>query len=133
MATSKVTVHFPCPVERVWQVVTDLSNTAWRSDLARVEVLDKTHFVEHTQSGYATNFTVTAWEPLRRWAFTMENGNMSGSWEGIFQAAEGGARLHCTETVTAKRWWMRPFVPGYLKRQQRRYWDDLRRALREDG
>ena len=24
-----------------------------------------------------------------------------------------------TETVNAKHWWMRPFVPGYLKRQQR--------------
>lgn len=36
MPTSKVTVHFSCPVERVWQTVTDLSNTAWRSDLKRV-------------------------------------------------------------------------------------------------
>ena len=66
MPTSQVTVHFSCPVERVWQVVTDLSNTAWRSDLKRVEVLDEAHFVEHTKSGYATNFTVTACEPLHR-------------------------------------------------------------------
>ena len=129
MPTSKVTVHFSCPVERVWQTVTDLSNTAWRSDLKRVEVLDESHFVEHTKSGYATNFTVTACEPLQRWAFTMENGNMSGSWEGIFEAAEGGSRLTCTETVNAKRWWMRPFVPGYLKRQQKLYLDDLRKEL----
>ena len=104
-------------MERVWQVVTDLSNTAWRSDLNRVEVLDKTHFVEHTQSGYATSFTVTACEPPHFWAFTIENDNMTGAWEGIFEAEEGGTRLTCTETVNAKRWWMRPFVPGYLKRQ----------------
>ena len=129
MATSKVAVHFPCSVERVWQVVTDLSHTAWRSDLKRVEVLDETHFVEHTKSGYTTRFTVTACEPLRRWVFTMENDNMSGSWEGIFEAAEDGTRFHCTETITAKHWWMRPFVPGYLKRQQRLYLDDLRRNL----
>ena len=131
MPTSKVTVHFSCPVERVSQAVTDLSNTAWRSDLKRVEVLDEAHFVEHTKSGYATNFTVTACEPLRRWAFTMENGNMSGSWEGIFEVAEGGTRLHCTETVNAKHWWMRPFVPSYLKRQQKLYLDDLRRELQK--
>ena len=118
MPTSKVSVHFSCPVERVWQVVTDLSNTAWRSDLKRVEVLDETHFVEHTKSGYATNFT-------------MENGNMSGSWEGIFESAEDGTRLHCTETVNAKHWWMRPFVPGYLRRQQKLYLDDLRRELQK--
>ena len=54
---------------------------------------------------------------------------MSGSWEGIFEAAEGGTRLTCTETVNAKRWWMRPVVPGYLKRQQKLYLDDLRREL----
>ena len=131
MPTSKVSVHFSCPVERVWQAVTDLSRTAWRSDLKRVEVLDESHFVEHTKSGYATNFTVTACEPLRRWAFTMENDNMSGSWEGIFEAAEDGTRLHCTETVNAKRWWMRPFVPGYLRRQQRLYLDDLWRELQK--
>lgn len=129
MATSKVTVPLPCPVEQVWQVVTDLSHTTWRSDLVRVEVLDAAHFVEHTKSGYATNFTVTACEPLRYWAFIMENDNMSGSWEGIFEAEESGTRLTCTETVNAKRWWMRPFVPGYLKRQQKLYLDDLREEL----
>lgn len=129
MATSKVTVHFPCPVEQVWDTVTDLIHTAWRSDLARVEVLDEAHFVEHTKSGYTTSFTVTACEPPRFWAFTMENGNMSGSWEGIFEAAEGGTRLTCTETVAAKRWWMRPLVSGYLKRQQQLYLDDLRKKL----
>ena len=129
MATFRVTEYFPYPVERVGQTVTDLMNTAWRSDLKRVEVLDEAHFVEHTKSGYATNFTVTAYDPLRRWAFIMENGNMSGSWEGIFATAKGGTRIYCTETVNAKHWWMRPFVPGYLKRQQRLYLDDLRKEL----
>lgn len=129
MVTSKVTVYFPCPVVQVWQTVTDLAHTAWRSDLARVEVLDEAHFVEHTKSGYATNFTVTACEPFRRWAFTMENDNMFGSWEGVFEAAEGGTQLTCTEIVHAKHWWMHPFVPGYLKRQQKRYLDDLRKEL----
>ncbi|MBM6665625.1 SRPBCC family protein [Flavonifractor plautii] len=129
MATSKGKVHFPCPVERVWQTVTGLAHTGWRSDLARVEVLDETHFVEYTKSGYATHFTIMACEPPRLWAFTMENGNMSGSWEGVFEAVEGGALLTCTETVTAKRWWMGPFVPGYLKRQQKRYLEDLRKKL----
>ena len=129
MPTSKITVHFPCPVEQVWNTVTDLTYTAWRSDLTRVEVLDETHFVEYTKSGYATNFTVTACEPPHFWAFTMANGNMSGTWEGIFEAEGDGTRLTCTEAVAGKHWWMRPFVPGYLKRQQKRYLDDLRKEL----
>ena len=45
MPISRVIVHFPCPVERVWQVVTDLADTDWRNDLKWVEVLDQTHFV----------------------------------------------------------------------------------------
>ena len=129
MSVSKMTVYFPCPVEQVWNTVTDLAHTAWRSDLSQVEVLDEAHFVEHTKSGYATDFTVTACEPPHFWAFTMENGNISGSWEGLFQAAEGGTRLTCTEIVNARHWWMRPFVPGYLKRQQKRYLNDLQQAL----
>ena len=128
MAVSKVTIHLPCPVEQVWQTATDLEHTAWRSDLDRVERLDGTHFVEYTKSGYATTFTVTACDAPRFWAFTMENENMSGHWEGTFEAAGGGTRLTCTETVTAKHWWMRPFVPGYLKRRQRAYLDDLRKG-----
>ena len=34
MATSKVTFHLPCRLEQVWQTVTDLTHTTWRSDLA---------------------------------------------------------------------------------------------------
>lgn len=94
-----------------------------------MEVLDEAHFIEHIKSGYATNFTITACEPPHFWAFSMENSNMSGSWEGIFESAKSGTRLRCTETVNAKHWWMRPFVPGYLKRQQKRYLDDLRKEV----
>lgn len=129
MATSRATAEFSCPLETLWHAVTDLEHTAWRSDLKRVEILDATHFVEHTKSGYATSFTVTACDPLRQWAFTMDNGNMSGFWEGHFEETAGGSRLTCIETVNAKHWWMRPFVPGYLKRQQTLYLKDLRRKL----
>ena len=34
-----------------------------------------------------TVHSLTACEPPRFWAFTMENDNMAGSWEGIFEAA----------------------------------------------
>ena len=113
MATSKVTVHFPCSIERLWHTVTDLANTAWRSDLAVLKDLDNKTLIKNSRSGYATVFTVTACEP--------------------FETAEGGTRIHCTETVNARHWWMRPFVPGYLKRQQKLYLDDLQRELQKGG
>ena len=55
-----------------------------------------------------------------------------GRKDELFDAlrAEGYGDM-ITETVNAKRWWMRPFVPGYLKRQQKLYLDDLRRELQK--
>lgn len=131
MTTSQMSRVFPCSIEQLWTTVINLEDTAWRSDLDRVEPLSRNHFVEYTKAGYATFFTVTAQEPLHRWAFTMENDNLSGHWEGKFEAVGGGSQLSFTETITAKHWWMRPFVPGYLKRQQSLYLKDLQRKLEE--
>lgn len=119
----------PYPPEQVWQVVTDLTDTAWRSDIARVERTGPGTFVEYTPAGVATRFTVTAQEPCRRWAFRLENSSLRGRWVGEFSPQGGGTQLRFTEEVQPKRWWMRPFVKGYLKGQQARYAGDLRRAL----
>ena len=70
------------------------------------------------------------------YCWTEEAGEESGSFSACVYAdgplhiqVEGGARLTCSETVNAKHWWMRPFVPSYLKRQQKLYLDDLRKEL----
>ena len=129
MAVSQMTRELHYPIQQVWSVVTNLEDTSWRSDLARVEVLSKTTFVEYTKSGFATTFTVTACEKTTFWAFRMENENMSGHWEGRFASTKAGTQVTFVESVTAKRWWMRPLVPGYLKRQQKVYLADLAKKL----
>ena len=128
MVTSTLQTTLPYPPEQVWQV-TDLTDTAWRSDIARVERTGPGAFVEYTPAGVATRFTVTAQEPCRRWAFRLENSSLRGRWVGEFAPQGGGTQLRFTEEVQPKRWWMRPFVKGYLKGQQARYAGDLRRAL----
>lgn len=129
MVTSTLQTTLPYPPEQVWQVVTDLTDTAWRSDIARVERTGPGAFVEYTPAGVATRFTVTAQEPCRRWAFRLENSSLRGRWVGEFAPQGGGTRLRFTEEVQPKRWWMGHFVKGYLKGQQARYAGDLRRAL----
>lgn len=129
MVISRMTWEFSYPIQQVWDVVTNLKDTSWRSDLARVEVLSKTTFVEYTKSGFATTFTVTACEKTTFWAFRMENENVSGHWEGRFASTKAGTQVTFVESVTAKRWWMRPLVPGYLKRQQKAYLADLAKKL----
>ena len=129
MVTSTLQTTLPYPPEQVWQVVTDLRRTAWRSDIARVERTGPGAFVEYTPAGVATRFTVAAQEPCRRWEFRLENSSLRGRWVGEFAPQGGGTQLRFTEEVQPKRWWMGPFVKGYLKGQQARYAGDLRRAL----
>lgn len=129
MAVCKIVATFDCAVERVWAVVTSLQNTAWRSDLSRVESLSDTEFVEYTKDGYPTHFTVTACEPCRRWEFDMDNSNMHGHWCGLFREKDGGTEVEFTEDVTAKKFFMRAFVRPCLKSQQALYIADLRKAL----
>lgn len=68
-------------------------------------------------------------EPYRRWEFDLENGNIKGHWTGLFTQEDGHTRLELTEDVTAKKFFMRPFVKAYLKKQQGQYVADLKRAL----
>lgn len=129
MATANLKAVFPCKIQKIWDIVTSLENTAWRSDLSRVEIINEKQFIEYTKEGYATTFTVTAKEMCRRWEFDMENGNMKGHWTGIFSEKDGQTEIDFTEEVTVKSPVMKPFAKMYLKKQQAAYVKDLRKAI----
>ncbi|EEG29789.1 hypothetical protein CLOSTMETH_02622 [[Clostridium] methylpentosum DSM 5476] len=80
MKTSTITAEFAAPPAQVWAIVTDQQNTGWRSDLDRVEVVSDTEFVEYTKRGFATHFRITDIEPVKTYAFSMENQNFTGEW-----------------------------------------------------
>ncbi len=133
MAIISRKVIFTSAIDEVWNVITSCDEYSWRSDLSRIEVIkDQKQFVEHTREGYQTTFTITAFEPHKRYEFDMENENMSGHWTGIFSAENGMTCLELTETVNAKKILMKPFVRTYLKKQQEIYLRDLKKALGED-
>lgn len=129
MAVSRISETFQANIQKVWDVVTSLDKYAWRSDLSKIEVLNEKQFVEYTKDGYATTFTITVSQPCRRWEFDMENSNMRGHWIGIFTKKNGATQIDFTEDVTAKKIIMKPFVKGYLKKQQALYISDLKKAL----
>lgn len=129
MAVSKILLALPRELKKVWETATSLTAYDWRSDLSKIEVLSDTRFVEYTKDGYATTFTTTLLEPYQKWEFDLENSNITGHWSGLFSEKDGQTRLELTETATAKKLFMRPFVKAYLKRQQKRYIEDLKRAL----
>lgn len=129
MAISKIKAAFQNDVKDVWDVVTSLNNYQWRSDLSRIEVISDRQFIEYTKDGYATTFTITVTEPFERWEFDMENSNMKGHWTGVFSFQNGQTEIEFTENVTAKKLIMKPFVKSFLKKQQKLYVSDLRKAL----
>lgn len=116
----------------VWNVVTNLEQYAWRSDITRIE-FDEEHdkFIEYSKDGYATTFTITVFEVMKRYEFDIENSNMSGHWIGEFKQCEDGVEIVFTEDVTPKKMIMKPFVKAYLKKQQATYVADLKKVLGE--
>lgn len=131
MPISTVKAVFPYEAKRVWEIVTDLENYAWRSDLERIEIIDETHFIEHSKDGMKTSFKVTANEYCRRWEFYLENANIKGHWTGVFTESGGETVIEFTEDVRARKFFMKPFVKGFLKKQQALYIEDLKKALGE--
>ena len=132
MAVATKKVRFSCGIDTLWNTVVDNENSAWRSDLSRIEILDSRHFVEYTKGGYPTAFTITALEPCRRYAFEMENTNMKGRWTGVFSEEDGQAVLTFTEEAAPKKFFMKPFVGAYLKKQQALYAADLEKELMKE-
>lgn len=131
MAISKIEVVFLYDIEKVWNIMTSLNEYLWRSDISKIEVKNEKEFIEYTKEGFETRFTVTCQEYCKRWEFDMENTNMKGHWSGEFLSEGSGTKVILTEDVTAKKIVMRPFVKGYLKKQQATYIADLKKRLNE--
>ena len=102
--------------KKVWDTVTSLDQYEWRSDLSQIEIINEKQFVEYTKDGFATTFTITVSEPCKRWEFDMENSNMKGHWVGIFSEIDGQTEIDFTEDVTVKKFALKPFVKGFLKK-----------------
>ena len=129
MAVSNIKATFQSDIQKTWETVTSLEKYAWRSDLSKIEIINENQFIEYTKESYATTFTVIEKEPYKRWAFDMENDNMKGHWVGVFTQKGSQTEIDFTEYVTAKKFFMKPFVKSYLKKQQAQYISDLKKAL----
>ena len=130
MASSNIKAVILGGLQQVWELILDIENyAAWRSDLSKTEVISDTQFIEYTKDGYPTTFTVTLVKPYRRWEFDMENSNMKGHWIGVFTDKGNETEIDFTECVEAKKWFMKPFVKSYLKKQQAQFVADIKRAL----
>ena len=130
MTTSNIKESIERDVRKVWETVLVVEKySQWRSDLSKTEVISDKQFIEYTKDGYPTTFTVTVVEPYKKWEFDMENSNMKGHWVGIFASQNDKTEIDFTEQVTAKKFFMKPFVKSYLRKQQAQFVMDLKKEL----
>ncbi len=116
---------FHCDVTLLWNIITDNTNYAWRSDLSKLEIIDETHFIEYAENQFPTRFTITLKKPFTEYRFALENKNIKGNWIGIFKEQDDGSvLLDFTETIETDRFIMKLLAKPYIKRQQK-YMKDL--------
>lgn len=129
MAISNIKVTLLCPVEIVWDTVTNLNNFSWRSDLKDVKIIDEHNFIEISKNGIETYFRITECIKYRSWIFEIDNKNIKGFWLGKFYSKDDKTILDFTENVVSKKVIFKPFISFYLKRQQKIYFRDLKVKL----
>ena len=64
MARSNIKAVFANDVQTVWNIVTDVKNYIWRTDLSKTEIISDKQFIEYTKNGYAT----TCWVSVKQFS-----------------------------------------------------------------
>lgn len=130
MINAKRTESFKAPISEVWKLVTDIENYQWRSDISRVEVKDKNHFIEYSKQGYKTFFYITDNEYLRLWACDFENETISGHFVADFKLDGALCMLSIHESINIKKLYALPFANIYAIKAQKKFFSDLKNKLK---
>lgn len=121
--------EFNCDIETLWNIITDNTKYAWRSDLSKIEIIDDKHFIEYAKNNYPTYFTITS-KKLKEYKFDIENTNIKGKWIGTFKKLDNGnVLLDFTEEIETNNFMMKLLLKPYLKSQQKRYMRDLEKEI----
>ncbi len=130
MTSSNIQDVISSDIQTVWNAILAVDKYhLWRSDLSKTKIINEKQFVEYTKENYPTQFTITVMDQYKHLEFDMENGNMKGHWIGNFSTIENLTKIDFTENVIAKKWYMKPFVKSYLKKQQILFVEDLKKYL----
>lgn len=129
MKKFQIKTTLPYDVQRVWDVVTSLDEWQWRSDLESIEKIGDNVFIEHSIEGVATVFTIDEVQVHKRYSFQLSNKNIKGKWYGLFQPCAQGCEICFVEELEALNGLAKLMLPMYVKKQQKTYLSDLKKAL----
>ena len=132
MISANIKMEFKSKVEKVWDVVTNNEDYQWRSDVKCLEIINDEEFIEHTESDFETHFIITKKEYCKQYEFDLQNKNMKGHWTSTFEKTPQGCVVVFTEVVEVRNMVMKLMAKPYLKKQQRKYRDDLYKKLQEE-
>lgn len=130
MIKSNIISKFDSNIEKVWNIVTDNKNYLWRSDLSKIEIIDENNFIEYDKNNFKTYFKITRKDYLNTYEFEIENKNIKGRWIGKFKKIDDNiTQIDFTEEIEVDNFIMKLFAKPYLKSQQKRYINDLKKIL----
>jgi len=129
---SIVTEVFNVTCEELWSIITDNTRSEWRSDLASIEIVSDTQFIEHDTHGHSTKFTITDKDEYHCYKFSFESANMTGLWTGELTDEQGRVSFTSTEEVHVSNIIMKLLAKTYLRKMQRQYMQDLRQKISKE-
>ncbi len=105
MIKSNIKKEFNCDIEKIWNIITDNYNYAWRSDISKIEVIDDKHFIEYTK--------------------------IKGKWTGLLKVlSDEKVELDFTEEIETNNILRKLLAKSYLKSNQKRYFKDLENEIK---
>lgn len=117
-------------IERVWELLTSYDKyPLWRSDLKMVDVVGDKYFMETSTDNKRLMFYIIKSEPCSLLTIDFKNDILSGSWTGRLRKDNEKTVIDITEELYTKKLLLRPFIKGYLKKQQAVFIEDMKRAL----
>ena len=123
---------FPCPPEKVWQVVTDPTRWVWPCGLRRIwGSPDGSQFFAEDDEGMETVFRITDSSPGQWYAVELENQKVVGQWRALFFQMQSGTQIGCRVALHGKTPAQRLQLWLHLRRWQQECLKAMAEELRQ--
>ena len=90
MKKVEMKVYFKSDVEKVFNVITNMKDCSWRSDLSKVECIDDGKYIEYNRKNHPTKILVTEYLKNIQFEYDIQNEYYKGHWCGQFAPLKDG-------------------------------------------
>lgn len=129
MKKVEMKVYFKSDVEKVFNVITNMKDCSWRSDLSKVECIDDGKYIEYNRKNHPTKILVIEYLKNIQFEYDIQNEYYKGHWCGQFAPLKDGGcvmyLLFYFESVS--------FLGKFINvdKFEKRYIEDLKKELNE--